>query len=56
MKLWGGPNIEAETQKAAEEYCQENGLGYCKVIGELIEEIPWSIAEHAVELYSNRDN
>ena len=34
--LYRGPNIEAETWKGAEKYCQENGLGYCKVTGELI--------------------
>jgi len=54
--LWFGPYVEANTLEEAEKYCQDNGLGYCKVIGKLIEEIPWSIAEHAVKLNSNRDN
>jgi len=53
--LWFGPYVEANTLEEAEKYCQER-LGYCKVVGELIEEIPWSIAEHAVKLNSNRDN
>ena len=53
---WCGPNVLGNTHEEAEQYCQKNGLGYCKVMGELIEEIPWSIAEHATTLYSNRDN
>jgi len=53
--IWCGPEVEANTLEEAEKYCQER-LGYCKVVGELIEEIPWSIAEHAVKLNSNRDN
>jgi len=53
--LWFGPYVEANTREEAEKYCQER-LGYCKVVGELVEEIPWSIAEHAVKLNSNRDN
>lgn len=53
--LWFGPYVEANTLEEAKKYCQER-LGYCKVVGELIEEIPWSVAEHAVKLNSNRDN
>ena len=26
--------------ETAQEYCELNGLGYCKVVGELIAEIP----------------
>ena len=36
MKTWVGPNIEAETIELADKFCQENGLGYCEVIGELV--------------------
>jgi hypothetical protein len=39
-KEFGGPNVPGKTQKDAEDYCQNNGLGYCKVEGILIEEIP----------------
>ncbi len=28
------------TAAMAEQYCQENGLGYCRVTGELTAEIP----------------
>jgi len=37
---FSGPIIEAKTWSAAETYCQENGLGYCKVTG-IIEEEPF---------------
>jgi len=40
LKEWMGPVIDAISFKHAKRYCNENGLGYCKVIGELIAEIP----------------
>lgn len=39
MKLWCGPNIPAPTPKLAREYCDNNGLRYCKIEGELVAEI-----------------
>jgi hypothetical protein len=36
MKSWSGPNIKANTIEEAKAYCDNNGLGYCKVIGKLI--------------------
>ena len=33
LKLWQGPNIPGESIEDAIEYCNENGLGYCKVVG-----------------------
>lgn len=33
---WRGPLIPGATQEAAEKYCQDNGLGFCKVIGEAV--------------------
>lgn len=33
---WAGPIIKASSWKEAEEYCQNNGLGYCNVIGVII--------------------
>jgi len=38
LKTFGGPHIEAPSLKLAQEYCQSNGLGYCRVIGELIDD------------------
>ena len=32
---WSGPIIEAESFEGAVKFCQENGLGYCTVDGEL---------------------
>lgn len=40
IKVFAGPNVPGITFADAEAYCQSNGLGYCKVIGELIAEIP----------------
>lgn len=37
---WQGPNIDAISPKLADEYCQQNGLGYCEVDGKLTMEIP----------------
>lgn len=33
MALWAGPNVEANSFEEATEYCNNNGLGYCKVVG-----------------------
>jgi hypothetical protein len=35
-----GPNVPGISEQDAQDYCENNGLGYCKVIGELIAEIP----------------
>lgn len=35
-----GPNIEANTYEEAQEYCEQNGLGYCWIRGQLRAEIP----------------
>ena len=35
MLVWAGPNVPGDSFEAAEKYCQENGLGYCKVVGQL---------------------
>lgn len=43
---WAGPHIEALTWRMAEQYCQKNGLGYCKVDGILIE-------ENSIEILNN---
>lgn len=40
MKTWAGPNVEGISMGDAENNCQSNGLGYCKVIGQLVAEIP----------------
>lgn len=40
LKRFCGPNIPAISFNMAVNYCQTNGLGYCKVIGVLVAEIP----------------
>lgn len=40
LKTWFGPNVPGINQEDAERYCQQNGLGYCAVIGELVAEMP----------------
>lgn len=40
MKIWGGPNVPGINLQDAQNYCENNGLGYCKVIGKLVAEIP----------------
>lgn len=38
---WVGPTIEAESFSDAEKYCNDNGLGYCGVDGEMVGEEEW---------------
>lgn len=40
MKRYEGPNVPGISTSDAEAYCQNNGLGYCKIIGTLVAEIP----------------
>lgn len=40
IKEWDGPRIKAESWAQAEQYCQDNGLGYLCVTGEWIRDIP----------------
>lgn len=40
LKKWCGPDVPGINVADAERYCQENGLGYCKIAGELVAEIP----------------
>jgi len=46
MAKFSGPYIEAETEEEAFMYCQNNGLGYCHIDGELIKEIPITDEEY----------
>ena len=55
LKTWMGPIIESPSLEDAERYCQENGLGYCKIIGEFIEEIGWNSALFANKLNTNQN-
>ena len=47
LKTWCGPNVPGITIADAQAYCERNGMGYLKVIGELLAEIPWTDDEEA---------
>lgn len=40
LKTYCGPNVPGINHDDAVRYCQQNELGYCMVLGELIAEIP----------------
>jgi hypothetical protein len=40
LKTYIGPKIQAISFEDAQNYCENNGLGYCKVIGICVAEIP----------------
>lgn len=35
LKHWAGPYVPGINFETAQQYCDQNGLGYCVVIGEL---------------------
>ena len=39
LKIWLGPNVPGLSFEDAEMHCQQNRLGYCKVIGEIVKEV-----------------
>lgn len=40
LKTYCGQNVPGISFEDAQNYCENNGLGYCKVIGLLVAEIP----------------
>ena len=40
LTTWSGPNVPGISEDDGNDYCQTHGLGYCKVEGELVSEIP----------------
>lgn len=46
LKNWGGPNVPGISERDARHYCDNNGLGYCKIDGELVAEIPCKEGTH----------
>lgn len=40
LKTWAGPNVPGVNKETAYQYLNQNGLGYCEIIGELVAEIP----------------
>jgi hypothetical protein len=47
---WLGPYIEADSFYDAQIYCENNGLGYCEIIGEYIAEIDENLGPFASRL------
>lgn len=39
LKTWQGPDIDAVSFDDARQYCDNNGLGYLKVVGLLVAEV-----------------
>lgn len=40
LTTYYGPNVPGISFSDAEDHCQRNGLGYCKVVRQLVSEIP----------------
>ena len=43
LKTWVGPRIKARSLEEANKIIQQTGLGYCRIIGSLKEEIETDI-------------
>jgi len=41
LRTFVGPNVPGESYEDAQYHCDNNGLGYCRVDGILVEEIPY---------------
>jgi hypothetical protein len=39
LRVWSGPHVKGISFEDAQRYCDGN-LGYCKVVGKLVAEIP----------------
>ncbi len=40
LKRYAGVTVKAINKELAQQFCNENGLGYCKVVGQLIMVVP----------------
>lgn len=50
MKSWCGPDVPGINHEDAERYCQQNELGYCSVLGELVADIPCKEGTHEPDM------
>ena len=50
LKTYCGPEVPGISFSDAQAYCENNGLGYCKVIGELVAEIPCKPGTHEPDM------
>ena len=46
LRRYAGQDIKAITKKLAEEYCQLYGLGYLKIVGELVAEVDTNLKNY----------
>ncbi|KAA5532672.1 hypothetical protein F0919_17990 [Taibaiella lutea] len=49
LKTFLGPNVPGISISDAQNYCEKNELGYCKVDGKLIAEIPCRPGTHEAD-------
>lgn len=56
MCLWMGPLVDGETLEDAQKWCNENGLGYCRVDAQYVGEINENIAQFASRLLDESIN
>ena len=49
LKTWMGPYVPGISFSDAESYCQNNGLGYCKVDAQYLGEIPDNFERNSPE-------
>ncbi len=49
IKTFAGPEVPGISFSDAQSFCENNGLGYCKVIGELVAEIPCKHGTYAAD-------
>lgn len=41
IRLFEGPHVNGEDENDAKRYCDRNGLGYCEIGEEIVEERFW---------------
>jgi hypothetical protein len=54
--LWVGPLAIGETIQDAQKWCNNNGFGYCQVVGEFVAEIDYNLAYFASTLLDSSIN
>jgi len=56
LKTYCGEIVPGDTQESAQQYCDDNELGYCKVLGQLVDddwaEDPWIRITELLKQYS----
>ena len=54
VEKYQGPNVPGQNEDEAREYCQKNGLGYCRVAGKLVGEIEQPTESRKAETDNNK--